>query len=111
MKTCFSQMRYVLHEAEMQAALLTDTSFAKILVQFLYVPHSWSFVCSECIKNCSAHVFKETIIFYGYIWLLLTPFIWDLKEEGKMSCCFMQDTGTAHTESFSVIALEEILGE
>lgn len=27
-------------EAEMQEALLTNTSFAKILVQFLYVPHS-----------------------------------------------------------------------
>jgi hypothetical protein len=68
-------MWYFLHEAEMKAALLTDTGFAKILVLFLCVPQSWSFG--------------------DYIWLLLTPFIWDLIEEEKMSSCFVQDTGTA----------------
>jgi hypothetical protein len=39
------------------------------------------------------------------IWLLLTPFIWDLTEEEKMSSYFMQDTGTAYTENYSVTAL------
>jgi hypothetical protein len=74
-KHVFLSWGIFLHEAEMKAALLTDTGFAKILVLFLCVPQSWSFG--------------------GYIWLLLTPFIWDLIEEEKMSSCFVQDTGTA----------------
>jgi len=52
-------------------------------------------VCGECIKNFGVYVFKEAIIFDGYIWLLLAPFIWDLIEEEKMSSCIMQDTGIA----------------